>query len=56
MEDEHMDKAWNTFAATGKIDDYLKFCEKREEREEKSDGNKPSSNRDGAQCHADWRV
>ena len=54
MEDEHMDKAWNTFEATGKIDDYLIFCEERKEREEQSDGNKPSSDRDGVKCHAHW--
>lgn len=51
-----MDKAWNTFAATGKIDDYLKFCEEREEREEQPDGNKSSGDRNGLKCDAGWRI
>ncbi len=55
-EERLMDKAWNTFTATGKIDDYLKYCENKEEREVKPDGNKPRGDRDGLKCDANWRV
>ena len=51
-----MDEAWETFAATGKIRDYLKFCKERETQEEKPDGNKPSGDRDGLTGNADWRI
>lgn len=51
-----MEEAWKNFAATGKVDDYLKFCKEKEKREVKPDGNKPSGDRDGLKYHADWRV
>lgn len=51
-----MDKAWNTFTATGKINDYLKYCENKEKREVKPDGSKPGGDRNGLKCNADWRV
>lgn len=51
-----MEEAWKNFAATGKINDYLRFCEEREKRETEPDGNKPDSDGDGFECHADWRL
>lgn len=56
MEEEPMDEAWNKFIMSGKINDYLKFCKEREAREEKVDGNKSRSDRDGVECHANWRI
>lgn len=51
-----MDEAWKNFAATGKINDYLIFCEEREKREKEADGNKPCGDWNGLKCNANWRV
>ena len=51
-----MEETWKHFTATGKVEDYLKFCEEREKQEVKSDGNKPNSDRASYQCDADGRV
>lgn len=47
-----MEETWKHFMSTGKVEDYLKFCEEREKQEVEPDGSKP--NRDGAgfKCHA----
>ena len=48
-----MEKTWNTFWETGRIDDYLKICrEKESDREQEV----PCSDRNGFKCDADWRL
>ena len=51
-----MEETWKHFVTTGKVEDYLKFCEEREKQEVKPDGSEPSSNGAGYQYHADWRI
>ncbi len=51
-----MEETWKHFVTTGKVDDYLKFCEEREKREVRPNGSEPSSNGDGYQYHANGRV
>ena len=51
-----MEETWKHFVATGKVEDYLKFCEERKKQEVKPDGSKPNSNGTGYQCHANGRV
>ena len=51
-----MEETWKHFTATGKVEDYLKFCEEREKQEVNSDGYKSNSDRYGYQCHADRGV
>ena len=51
-----MEETWKHFVATGKVEDYLKFCEEREKQEVKPDGSKPNSNGTGYQCQANGRV
>lgn len=51
-----MEETWKHFTATGKVEDYLKFCEEREKQEVRTDGSKPGSNGAGYQCHAGGRV
>ena len=46
-----MEETWKNFAATGKVEDYLKYKE-QELQEVKTDGNKPDRDRPGYQCHA----
>ena len=53
---ETMEETWKHFVATGRVEDYLKFCEEREKQEVKPDGNEPSGNGAGAKYHADWRI
>lgn len=55
-EGKTMEKSWNTFWETGKIDDYLKICAEKEKREERQNGTEPSVDRDGLKGNADWRV
>ena len=56
LEERTMEETWKNFTATGKVEDYLKFCEEREKQEVKSDGYKSNSDRHGHQCYADRRV
>ena len=51
-----MEETWKHFAATGKVEDYLKFKERESQQEVKKDGSKPDSNRTGYQCHASGRI
>lgn len=51
-----MEETWKHFTVTGKVTDYLKFCEEREKQEVKPDGDKPSSDRDGYSYHANRGV
>ena len=51
-----MEETWKHFVATGKVEDYLKFCEEREKQEVRPNGDKPSSDRAGNQCHANRGV
>ena len=52
----HMEETWKHFTVTGKVTDYLKFCEEREKQEVKPDGDKPNSDRDGYRYHANRGV
>lgn len=47
-----MDETWKHFMATGKVEDYLKFCEEREKQEVESNGSEPKRDRAGFECHA----
>lgn len=51
-----MEETWKHFTATGKVEDYLKFCEERDKQEVRPDGNEPSGNGAGYQYHANGRV
>ena len=54
-----MEKTWNTFLETGRIDDYLKICREKEsdrEQEVRQNGAKPGSDRNGLKCDADRRL
>ena len=54
-----MEKTWNTFWETGRIDDYLKICrEKESDREQvvRQNGAEPCNDRNGFKCDADWRL
>lgn len=53
---ETMEETWKHFTVTGKVTDYLKFCEEREKQEVKPDGDKPNSDRDGYRYHANRGV
>ena len=48
-----MEKTWNTFWETGRIDDYLKICREQEVRQ---NGAEPCNDRNGFKCDADWRL
>ncbi len=49
-----MDEAWEEFASSGRVTDYLRFVAVRKEREEQPDGREHHSDGDGFKCHADW--
>ena len=62
-----MEKTWDTFFATGRVDDYLDICRERKslaestagektEQETKQNGRKPCGDRNGLKCNANWRV
>lgn len=51
-----MEETWNTFWETGKVNDYLKVCEEREEQEVRQNGTKPDNDRHGFKCDANWRI
>lgn len=54
-----MEKTWNTFFETGRIHDYLEICKKKEQEKEQEieqNGAKHSSDRNGLECNAGWRV
>ena len=54
-----MEKTWNTFWETGRIDDYLKICREKEsdrEQEVRQNGAEPCSDRNGFKCDADRRL
>ena len=53
-----MEKTWNTFWETGRIDDYLEICREKEsdrEQEVRQNGAEPCNDRNGFKCDADWR-
>ena len=59
QEGKTMEKIWNTFWETGRIDDYLKICREKEsdrEQEVRQNGAEPCSDRNGFKCDADWRL
>ena len=56
QEEKTMEETWNTFWETGKINDYLKVCEEREEQEVRQNGTKPDNDRHGFKCDANWRI
>ena len=48
-----MEKTWNTFWETGRIDDYLEICREKEsdrEQEVRQNGAEPCSDRNGFKC------
>ena len=49
-----MEKSWENFWTTGKIEDYLTYC--NVEKDERLDGTVSSCDRDGAFDHADFRL
>lgn len=54
-----MEKTWNTFLETGRIDDYLQICREKEESKEREagqNGAESGSDRNGLKCDADWRL
>lgn len=62
-----MEKTWDKFFATGRVDDYLDICRERNslaestagektEQETKQNGRKPCGDRNGLKCNANWRV
>ncbi len=54
-----MEKTWDTFWKTGKVDDYLNLCRntkdstENKERNTKQNGTESCSDRDGLKCDAD---
>lgn len=50
-----MEEAWEEFAASGRVTDYLRFCAVRKEQEDRPDGTECRSDRNGLKCNADWR-
>ena len=50
-----MEKTWNTFWETGRIDDYLEICREKEQ-EVRQNGAEPCNDRNGFKCDADWRL
>lgn len=54
-----MEKTWNTFWETGRIDDYLEICREKEsdrEQEVRQNGAEPCNDRNGFKRDADWRL
>lgn len=56
-----MEKTWEDFWSTGKVTDYLSYRDRVENREEeqkeqKVNGTGTGAYRDGAECHAHWRL
>lgn len=47
-----MEETWKHFIATGRVEDYLKFCKEREKQEVEPDGSKPNRDGAGVKCHA----
>ena len=62
-----MEKTWNTFFTTGRVDDYLNICrerdrlaevpgEKKTKQETGQNGSKSCGDRNGLKCNANWRI
>ena len=54
-----MEKTWNTFWETGRIDDYLEICREKEsdrEQEVRQMGQNLVMTGMGFKCDADWRL
>lgn len=59
-----MEKTWEDFWSSGKITDYLSYRNaledvaerQKEQKEQETDGTGSGAYRDGAECHAGWRL
>ena len=56
MEGIAMEKSWENFWTTGKVEDYLSYRNVKAEKEERLHGTVGDCDGNGLKCHADIRV